>query len=110
MVVQDVIAVVMVQAEAADRGWLAGWMDTFGWYFGIETTSISVGALHAGGSEKFYVLAFVGAANLLGTKLGQVTGRRIMGTAHKETVTSLAAKVADLQHEVATLRAAVAAG
>lgn len=76
MVVTDVLGTVMVQAEAANRGWLAGTMDTIGWYFSIGTTAISVTALqgHSLGT-KIWVLVLVGAANLFGTKIGQVTGK-----------------------------------
>jgi len=81
MVVQDVVATIMVMAEAANRGWLAGVMDTVGWYFSITTTSISVTALQSHVvSEKVEVLLLVGLANLFGTKLGQVTGHRLLGS------------------------------
>ena len=79
MVCTDVIAVIMVQAEAANRGWLAGACDTVGWYVGIATTTISVTTLSGHNTTaKIWVLVLVGAANLLGTKLGQVTGQRIL--------------------------------
>jgi hypothetical protein len=35
----------MVQAEAANLGWLAGFCDTAGWYVAIATTTISVTSL-----------------------------------------------------------------
>lgn len=79
MLVQDVLGVILVQAEAANRGWLAGAADTVGWYFAIFTTSISVTALQSHNTvDKVYVLAFVGVANALGTKLGQVLGKRLL--------------------------------
>lgn len=79
MVVTDVIGVVMVQAEAHNRGWLAGWLDTLGWLVGIATTTISVTALQGHSlSEKILVVGLVSAANLFGTKLGQVVGKRIV--------------------------------
>lgn len=85
MIVTDVVATIMVQAEAANRGWLAGAMDTVGWYFSIGTTAISVTALqgHSFGT-KVWVLVLVGAANLFGTKLGQVMGKRIIARAVAE--------------------------
>lgn len=79
MLITDIIAVVMVQAEAANRGWLAGALDTAGWYVGIATTTISVTALQGHDTaQKIEVLVLVGAANLFGTKIGQVTGQRIL--------------------------------
>lgn len=80
MIVQDILGVILVQAEAANKGWLAGVADTVGWYFAIATTSISVTALQSHStSEKVYVLLFVGVANLLGTKTGQLIGARLLG-------------------------------
>lgn len=106
MVVEDILAVIMVQAEAANKGWLAGWMDTLAWYFGIETTSISVGALHSHSTiAKVYVLAFVGAANLLGTKSGQMIGKRLVKSVQRETVDSLHAKLTVALARIAALEA-----
>ncbi len=79
MVVSDMLAVVMVQAEAANRGWLAGWMDTAGWYVGIATTTISVTALDGRDlATKVWVLVLVGGANLFGTKAGQMSGHWLL--------------------------------
>lgn len=79
MLVTDVLGTVMVQAEAANRGWLAGIMDTLGWYVSIATTTISVTSLSGNDTaQKVWVLILVGAANLLGTKLGQVTGKWLL--------------------------------
>jgi len=93
MVVTDVMGVIMVMAEAHNRGWLAGWMDTAQWLVGIVTTTISVTALqgHSFG-EKALVVLLVSAANLFGTKLGQVIGRRLV----PESM-SLPARVAALE-------------
>lgn len=80
MVVTDVLGTIMVQAEAANRGWLAGCCDTLGWYVSIATTTISVTTLAGHDTaKKVWVLVLVGAANLLGTKLGQVTGKWLLG-------------------------------
>lgn len=80
MVASDVLGTIMVMAEASNRGWLAGIMDCAGWYVAIATTTISVSTLSGHDTaQKIYVLIFVGAANILGTKLGQVIGSRIMG-------------------------------
>lgn len=79
MVLVDVLGVVMVQAEAANRGWLAGAMDTVGWYPSIVCTALCVDALNGPSlANKVAVLVFVGAANLFGTKLGQVVGQRLL--------------------------------
>lgn len=96
MVVTDVLGVVMVQAEARNRGWLAGWCDTAQWLVGIATTTISVTALQGHSlAEKVWVVALVSAANLFGTKLGAVIGHRFV-----QDKTSLADRVAALEAHV----------
>ena len=93
MVVTDVLGVVMVQAEARNRGWLAGWMDTAQWIVGITTTTITVTALQGHDmTEKVAVVVLVSAANLFGTKLGQMIGQRYVTDA-----TTLADRVARLE-------------
>ena len=75
MVAADVLAVIMVQMEAANRGWFAGAMDGLGWIVGITTTSISVRVLNGHSTTgKVWVILLVTAANVFGTKLGQVIG------------------------------------
>jgi hypothetical protein len=104
MVASDVLATIMVQAEAANRGWLAGAMDTAGWYVGITTTTISVTTLNGNNTDaKVAVLVLVGAANLFGTKLGQVTGQRLLRRFPVAPNSELVA----LQREVADLRTLV---
>lgn len=77
MLVTDVLGVVMVQAEAKNRGWLAGIMDAVQWVVGITTTTLSVTAFQGHRlSEKLLVGACVTVANVLGTKLGQLVGKR----------------------------------
>jgi len=89
MVVTDVL----VQAEARNRGWLAGWMDTAQWIVGITTTTITVTALQGHDmTEKVAVVVLVSAANLFGTKLGQMIGQRYVTDA-----TTLADRVARLE-------------
>lgn len=81
MVATDVLGTMMVMAEAANRGWLAGWLDTAQWGVGIATTTISVSALQGHSlSEKALVVGLVSAANLFGTKLGQVLGKRLLSS------------------------------
>lgn len=77
MVATDIAGVVMVQAEARNRGWLAGWLDTAQWIVGITTTFITVEALASGDfARQAAVVISVSLANLFGTKLGQVIGSR----------------------------------
>lgn len=79
MVLQDCIAVVMVQAEAKNLGWTAGLMDMLGWYVGIATTTISVTSLQGHNTgQKIWVLGLVGLANIFGTKGGQLLGQRFL--------------------------------
>ena len=79
MLCTDILATIMVMAEAKERGWLAGLMDMLGWYASIATTTISVTSLTGHDTtQKVWVLLFVGAANVLGTKLGVVTGKALM--------------------------------
>lgn len=80
MVLTDILGVILVQAEAANRGWLAGACDCAGWYVGIATTTVSVTTLAGHDTaRKMWVLALVGAANVIGTKLGQVLGKKLLG-------------------------------
>lgn len=96
MVVTDVLGVIMVMAEARNRGWLAGWMDTAQWIVGITTTTITVTALQGHStSEKVLVVVLVSAANLFGTKLGQVIGHRFV-----TDKTTLAERVAGLERAI----------
>ncbi len=98
MVITDVLGVVMVMAEAHGRGWLAGWMDTAQWLVGITTTTITVTALQGHDfSEKVAVVVLVSAANLFGTKLGQVIGSRFVVNAK-----SISERIAALERTVAS--------
>lgn len=100
MVLVDVLSVVMVQAEAANRGWLAGIMDTLGWYPSIVCTTLCVLALDGHSwSAKVAVLLFVGAANLFGTKLGQIVGQEIMARTGRKSVEE---RVSDLEQRLGT--------
>ena len=91
MVISDILATVMVMAEAREMGWLAGLLDMLGWYVGILTTTVSVSTLSGHDTaDKIYVLAFVGLANVIGTKLGQVTGSRLLKSKMLQTIASAA--------------------
>src|SRR5665213_1257978 len=79
MVCTDVLGVIMVMAEANERGWLAGNMDALQWFVGIITTTISVTVLQGHSfDEKIWVVILVTIANVLGTKLGQIIGSKLM--------------------------------
>ena len=77
MVVQDLLAVCLVQAEARNRAVLAGILDAFCWPAGIITTTITVTALqghHLG--LKADVIAAVTIANFAGSMAAVRFGRR----------------------------------
>lgn len=80
MVATDILATIMVMAEAREMGWVAGVLDAAGWIVSISCTAISVDVLTGGGPliNKAYVIVFVSAANLLGTKAGQEIGSRVL--------------------------------
>jgi hypothetical protein len=79
MVIQDVLCVMMVQAEARNRGWLAGAFDSIQWLAAISTTTISVTALQGHDfGEKVLVVCAVSAANLFGSLLGVEIGKRFI--------------------------------
>ena len=77
MVVQDILAVLLVDAEARNRGWLAGILDSAVWLFAIATTTIAVTALQGHSlAGKIELVAAVTAANLVGMRLGVWIGKR----------------------------------
>lgn len=77
MVAQDILGVLMVQAEARNRGYLSGVLDSLQWFAVISTTTISVTALQGHNlREKLLVIVFVTAANLLGSIVGVAIGKR----------------------------------
>lgn len=79
MVINDVLGVLMVQAEARNRGFLAGVFDSLQWYAAITTTAISVTALQGHDTaEKALVIVLVTLANLAGSALGVFLGRRLI--------------------------------
>jgi hypothetical protein len=82
MVVQDVLAVCLVQAEARNRAPLAGLLDCAQWGAAISTTTISVTALqgHSLGLKAVVVIA-VTAANFGGSWLGVKIGHRFIRAA-----------------------------
>ena len=115
MLAQDILATVMVQAEAAAlslpatvrrrdtrravwlastarrylswRMWLAGLMDAAQWAVAITTTTISVEAFAGHDfARKAAVAGLVTAANIVGTTVGQAAGRRLLGRGGQRTV------------------------
>ena len=79
MVVQDLLAVFLVQAEARNRAVLAGLLDTVAWPFGITQVTISVSALqsrHAG--RVAVVIAAVSIANFAGSAAAVKIGKRFI--------------------------------
>lgn len=81
MVAQDVLGTIMVQAEAANRGWLAGFMDASQWGVGITTATISITAFQGHDVRlKIAVASGVTAANIFGTKLGQMWGKKLLAS------------------------------
>ena len=92
MLVTDVVATVMVMAEAKEMGWTAGLLDMVGWYVSITTTSISVSTLSGHNTmDKVWVLLLVGGSNVFGTKLGQITGSHFLKS-KQQRMTAAAAR------------------
>lgn len=79
MIVQDVLATMMVQAEARNRAAWAGALDSLGWIAGITTTSISVTEIQGGTlAAKVVVIGAVTLANFGGTFAGVHIGKRLI--------------------------------
>ena len=77
MVVQDILAVLLTDAEARNRGWLAGILDSAVWLFAIATTTIAVTALQGHSlAGKVELVVFVTVANLIGMRLGVWIGKK----------------------------------
>jgi hypothetical protein len=79
MLVNDVTAVLLVQAEARNRAGLAAIFDSVMWIAGISTTTISVTALQGHHvSTKITVVVAVELANVAGCYIGVAIGRRLI--------------------------------
>jgi CDP-diglyceride synthetase len=77
MLVNDVAAVLLVQAEARNRAGLAAIFDSVMWLASIATTTISVTALQGHHmTAKAAVILAVEAANVAGSFIGVAIGRR----------------------------------
>ena len=79
MLIQDILGVLLVDAESRGHGWMAGGLDSASWLLAIATTTISVTALqgHSLG-QKAEVLVAVSAANVIGSRLGVYFGERFV--------------------------------
>ena len=77
MFVQDLLCVVMVQAEARNKAVLAGVMDALAWPVGIFCTTVSVTALqsHQLGMITLVIIA-VTLANFFGSYVAVRLGKR----------------------------------
>ena len=95
MLCADVLATLLVQAEARNRAVMSGVLDTVCWGASIVVTFLSIDALqgHSFGLKVAVVLA-VSAANFGGSYLGVRIGKRFV----KEDATTIADRVARLEH------------
>lgn len=83
MILQDILAVCLVQAEARNRAVAAGLLDCAGWLATITTAAISITTLQGNDFRlKVFVLLFVTAGNFIGSYSGVKIGQRLI----KETV------------------------
>jgi hypothetical protein len=77
MICQDILEVLKDQAQARNRGFLAGLFDSLMWLALITTTSISVTALQGHKtSQKVAVLVLVTGANFIGQMTGVYFGKK----------------------------------
>lgn len=77
MLVNDIAAVLLVQAEARNRPGLSAIFDSIMWLAGISVTSISVTALQGHQlSTKALVVIAVELANVAGSYIGVGIGKR----------------------------------
>ena len=77
MVLQDVLGVLLTQAEARDKAILAGILDSVGWLAAIATTTLTVTVLQGHSTEeKIVVILVVTLANFVGTVTGTLIGKK----------------------------------
>ncbi len=77
MLLQDILAVGLVQAEARNRAALSGILDTVGWLATITTLSISVTTLQGHSfRDKVMVIVLVSSANFVGSYIGVKIGKK----------------------------------
>lgn len=75
MLITDIAGAAMVLLESRERGWLAGMCDGVGWLVSITCTKIAV---KSHGVGEYEVLVLVTCANVVGTKLGVLTGKWLL--------------------------------
>jgi hypothetical protein len=79
MLVQDVMGVLLVQAEARNRAGLSAIFDSVMWLAQITTVTVSVTALQGHQlSAKATVIICVELANVAGCYIGVAVGRRLI--------------------------------
>ena len=79
MIVQDILAVCLVQAEARNRAGLAAALDAVMWLASISVTSISVTAIQGHNLDvKGAVIVAVTLANVAGSYIGVRIGERLI--------------------------------
>ena len=79
MVIQDILATLLVQAESRNRSVLAGGLDALMWIAGITTTYNALDALHSPSLwHKVLTIAVMSVANVGGTMTGTVIGKRFI--------------------------------
>jgi hypothetical protein len=101
MVIEDVLGVLLTQAQARNRASLAGWLDTAAWLAGILTTTWSLNAINGHNTAlKVVVVAAVSAANFVGSWSGTKLGERWI-----KAPAPLAAQVADHDRRLSDLEA-----
>lgn len=77
MVLDDVFAVLLVQAEARDRAVLSGVLDSIMWVFSMVVTVTTVDAMQGHHvSTKVLVVCAITLANFTGSLLGVTIGKR----------------------------------
>ena len=79
MVIQDILAVCQVQAEARDRALIAAVIDPVKWAAGITVTFAALEGLHSHSmTTKVVTVAAICVANFTGSYLGVVIGKRLI--------------------------------
>lgn len=73
MMCQDVLGTLMVQSQARNHGWIAGFCDAGMWLAALFSYGEAI--THTG-HEKWLIIGFVTVANVFGNRLGVAIGRR----------------------------------
>lgn len=77
MFVNNIFAVLLVQAEARNHGWLSGFLDSMMDLASLSATAISVTVLQGHNTRaKGLILLAITLANFAGSKLGVNIGKR----------------------------------